>query len=96
MHLANLGALLHHPRRTFTVLLTMACSLGMAGQETAHWSELMRNPDIPIDSVKKAYERWAEEGHHGRGKDKSPLSDGCLLQRRERAKMDGDRPTEKP
>ena len=58
MPLANEGALFLHKRMTFSVLLVMACSLGMAGQETVHWSELMRNPDIPIDSVKKAYEKW--------------------------------------
>ena len=73
MPLANEGALFLHKRMTFSVLLVMACTLGMAGQETVHWSELMRNPDIPIDSVKKAYEKWIEEGPHERGKGQKPF-----------------------
>ena len=63
MPLAAPGALLPTPIRTLAVLILLSCSAGMAGQDAVHWSGLMRNPEIPIDSVRQAFEAWAEEGN---------------------------------
>ena len=73
MPLAQPGALLPTPIRTLAVLLLLSCSAGMAGQDAVHWSGLMRNPEVPIDSVRQAFEAWAEQGNVERGKGMKPF-----------------------
>jgi len=73
------------------VLLIMTCSLGISGQDVVHWSQLMRNPDIPIDSVEQAYDAWASEGPQERGKGMKPFQ-RWLSFLAPRAGQDGMRP----
>ena len=50
------------------VLLALAWTMASHGQEPQHWSQLMRNPDLPLDSVEQAFDAWAAEGDPGRAR----------------------------
>ena len=92
MPLAAPGALLPTPIRTLAVLILLSCSAGMAGQDAVHWSGLMRNPEVPIDSVRQAFEVWAEQGNVERGKGMKPFQ-RWLAFMAPRVDADGLRPT---
>ena len=73
MPLARPGVMLPFRRRTLMVLLAVAWAMASNGQEPQHWSQLMRNPELPLDSVEQAFDAWAAEGDPGRGKGVKPF-----------------------